>query len=65
MAATMRYEDLPPELLKQLKLRRPRQASFSKESVRSWALKSLAMMSGLTQDQRRRVLEHAMKVNRL
>jgi len=65
MAATMRYEDLPPELLKQLNVRRPRQASFSKESVRSWSLKALAMMSGLTQDQRRRVLEHAMKVNRL
>lgn len=65
MAAQMRYEDLPPELLKHLNMRRRRQAGFSKESVRSWSLKALAMMSGLTQDQRRRVLEHAMKVNRL
>ncbi len=65
MAAKMRYEDLPPELLKQLNMGMPRQAGFSKESVRSWSLKALAMMSGLTQDQRRRVLEHAMKVNRL
>ena len=65
MAATMRYEDLPPELMKQLNLRKPRQSGFSKESVRSWSLKALAMMSELSQDQRRRVLEHAMKVNRL
>ncbi|MCI0334890.1 MAG: hypothetical protein L0228_16890 [Planctomycetes bacterium] len=65
MAAKMKYEDLPPELLKQLHMRRPRQAGFSKESVRSWSLKALAMMSGLSQDQRRRVLEHAMRVNRL
>jgi hypothetical protein len=61
----MRYEDLPPEVLKQLTLKKPRRAGFSKESVRSWSLKALAMMSGLTQDQRRRALEHAMKVNRL
>jgi hypothetical protein len=65
MAATMKYEDLPPELLRQLNLKTPRGGGFSKESVRSWSLKALAMMSGLTQNQRRRVLEHAMKVNRL
>lgn len=65
MAAKMRYEDLPPELLKKFNMRRPRQSGFSKGSVRSWSLKALAMMSGLTQYQRRRVLEHAMKVNRL
>lgn len=65
MATKMNYEDLPPELLKQVNLRKPRRTGFSKETVRSWPLKSLAMMSGLTQDQRRRVLEHAMKVNRL
>jgi len=61
----MRYENLPPELLKQLNKRRPRRSGFNKESVRSWSLKALAMMSGLTQDQRRRVLDHAMKVNRM
>jgi hypothetical protein len=65
MPTQMMYDDLPPELLKQLNLKKLRQAGFSKESVRCWSLKALAMMSGLTQDQRRRVLEHAMRVNRL
>jgi hypothetical protein len=65
MAVTMEYDELPPELLKKLKLRKPRQVAFGKQSVRSWSLRALAMTSGLTQDQRRRVLEHALKVNRL
>jgi hypothetical protein len=63
MAATMNVNDLPPELRKQLKIRAPR--SFSKESVRSWSLKTLAVLAELSQDQRRRVLEHALRVNRL
>ncbi len=57
--------DLPPELRMQLGIRSPRRNSFTKESVRSRALKCLAVMADLTQDQRRRVLEHAAKVNRL
>lgn len=65
MAAKVRYEDLPPEVQRQLNIRMPRRSGFSKESVRSWSLKALALMSELSQDQRRRVLEHAMKVNRL
>ena len=65
MAAKMRYEDLSPEVRKKFDIKGPRRAGFSKESVRSWSLKALAMMSELSQDQRRRVLEHAMKVNRL
>jgi hypothetical protein len=65
MPATLNVNDLPPDMLKQLGIRKPRRQGFSKETVRSWSLKALAMMSGLTQDQRRRVLEHAMKVNRL
>ena len=56
--------ELPSEVLKQLGIKEPRRHKFTKESVRCWALKSLALMSGLTQDQRRRVFEHAMRVNR-
>lgn len=65
MAATLNAKDLPPELLKQLGIRNPKQQSFTKEGVRSWSLKTLALLAELTQDQRRRVLEHALKVNRL
>lgn len=58
-------DDLPPDTWKRLGLTVPRKHAFSKESVRSWSLKVLALMAGLTQDQRRRVLDHALKVNRL
>ena len=58
-------DDLPPEVLKQLGIRKPRKAQFTKESVRSHALKYLAGIAQLTQDQRRRVLEHALKLNRI
>ena len=58
-------DELPPESLKQLGIKLPRRHGFTKESVRSWSLKVLALMAGLTQDQRRRVLAHALKVNRL
>lgn len=65
MAATLNVNDLPPAMLKQLGIAKPRKQSFSKEAVRSWSLKTLALLAELSQDQRRRVLEHAMKVNRL
>jgi hypothetical protein len=65
MAATLNVKDLPPALLKQLGIPRPRKQGFTKESVRSWSLKTLALLADLSQDQRRRVLEHALKVNRM
>jgi hypothetical protein len=65
MPATMNVNDLPPAMLKQLGIPKPRKQSFSKETVRSWSLKTLALLAELSQDQRRRVLEHALKVNRL
>lgn len=65
MAATMNVNDLPPAMLKQLGIRKPRNNAFTNESARSWSLKTLALLADLSQDQRRRVLEHALKVNRL
>jgi hypothetical protein len=65
MPATLNVNDLPPALLKELGIRKPRQQGFTKESVRSWSLRTLALLAELSQDQRRRVLEHALKVNRL
>jgi hypothetical protein len=56
-------DDLPAAARKRLGVTKPRQSQFSKDEVRTHALRVLAEISTLTQDQRRRVLEHALKVN--
>lgn len=56
-------DELTPETRKKLGLSKPRTSQFSKDEVRSWALRVLAEVATLSQDQRRRVLEHAVKVN--
>jgi hypothetical protein len=66
MKGALSLDDLPPEVKRQLRaqgVRKPRESQFSKDAVRSHALRVLAEVSQLTQDQRRRVLEHAVKVN--
>ncbi len=60
---TLTLEDLPPEARRKLGIKRPRQSQFSKDAVRTHALRVLAEIATLTQDQRRRVLEHAVRVN--
>jgi len=55
--------DLTPEQRRDLGLRLPRQQKFNKEDVRRWALKTLALLAALSQDERARVLEHAKRVN--
>jgi hypothetical protein len=65
MAASLNAADIPPALARKLGVPRPKVAGFSKERVRSWAIRVLAEMSDLTQEQRRRVLEFAAKLNRL
>lgn len=62
---TVNTNDLPAEIRKQLGIKAQRRQSFTKETVRSHALRCLASLAKLTQDQRRRVLEHALKVNRM
>jgi hypothetical protein len=61
--ARMTLDDLPVAARRKLGLRKERQSQFSKDAVRSHALRVLAEIAALTQDQRRRVLEHAVKVN--
>ena len=56
-------DDLPAAARQKLGIKRPRQNAFSKDAVRTHALQVLAEIAALTQDQRRRVLEHAIKVN--
>jgi hypothetical protein len=63
MTSRLKLDDLPPEARRKLGIKRPRQSQFSKDAVRTHALRVLAEISNLTQDQRRRVLEHAVRVN--
>lgn len=58
-------DDLTPAQRRELGLRKPRQIKFSADQVRTHALKVLAEIAHLTQDQRRRVLDHCLKVNRV
>jgi hypothetical protein len=63
MPASITLEDLDPEQRKQLGIRKPRETAFSKEDLRGWALKTLALMANLSRAERERVLKHALKVN--
>jgi hypothetical protein len=63
MAASIDVNDLDPDQRKQLGIRTPRESDFSKDDVRSWALKILASMATLSRAERARVLAHAQKVN--
>ena len=56
-------DDLPKEARQKFGLRKPRQQQFSKDQVRTHALRVLGELANLTQDQRARVLAHAIKVN--
>lgn len=61
--AKLTLDDLPAEARRKLGVKRPRKTEFAKDAVRTHALRILAEVATLTQDQRRRVLEHAIKVN--
>lgn len=60
-ADTIKQLGLTDELKKAL--RKPREQKFSKEQVRSNAIKVLAVVSSLNQSERDRVLHHALKLN--
>jgi hypothetical protein len=64
MATIIDPADLPSDVKRQLRIR-PRKNSFSKDAVRKYAIRALAPLAELTPDQRRRVLEHALKLNRV
>jgi hypothetical protein len=61
----MNIEDLPPEERRRLGVRMPRKVTFTMEDVRRCALRILGSLADqkLAQDQRRRVLDHALKIN--
>lgn len=60
---TLTLDDLDPKARQRLGVKKTRQSQFSKDAVRQHALRVLAAIADLTQDQRRRVIEHARKVN--
>jgi hypothetical protein len=65
MPATINADELPPDQRKQLGIRKPRETAFSKDELRGWSLKILALMSSLSRAERERVLRHAIKVNKV
>jgi hypothetical protein len=65
MPATINLDDLDPEQRKQLGIRKPRETAFSKDELRGWSLKVLALMANLRRTERERVLRHALKVNKV
>jgi hypothetical protein len=65
MPVSIHLEDLDAEQCKQLGIRRPRESAFSKEELRGWALKTLALMANLSRAERERVLKHPLKLNRV
>jgi hypothetical protein len=66
MPATIHMDDVPAELTRKLGLpRKPKAGAFTKDRVRSWSLRVLALMADLTQAERARVLVHAARVNKL
>jgi hypothetical protein len=65
MPATINLDDINPDQRKQLGIRKPRETAFSKDELRGWSLKILALMANLTRTERERVLRHALKVNKV
>ena len=61
---TIRIEDLDPVTLEKLGMKAPsKPREFTAEMERQWAIKVLGPIAGLTKDQRRRVLERALKMS--
>lgn len=58
----LKPSDLTPDIRRLLGLPTNRK-TFSKEDVRSHAIRCLAPLAGLTKTQRRRVLQHALKMS--
>lgn len=65
MPATINLDDIDPEQRKQLGIRKPRETAFSKDELRGWSLKILALMANLTRAERERVLKHALRLNKV
>jgi hypothetical protein len=58
-------DDIGPEQRRKLGIRKPRETHFSKDELRTWSLRCLAVLANLTRSERDRVLKHALKVNKI
>jgi|GEM_PF-2506046 len=61
----VRLEDLPPDTRRKLGLASGRTTTFTLENVRARAINVLDEISDLTREERRRILEQAMKINKV
>ena len=63
----LQLSDLDPEMITKLGLgkeaAKPREYKFTKDQVRTNALNVMSVVSKLSQSERRRVLEHCLKLN--
>lgn len=62
-APSISVDDLPADVRKKLGLTLPRRRGLSKNDVRTHAIRVLAAVASLTPNERRRVLQHALKLN--
>ena len=58
-APAVNLEDLSPEVRRRMKLRKPREQSMTRNEVRTYALRVLAVIADMTPGERRRVLRQA------
>lgn len=65
MPASFNLDDIDPTQRKKLGIRKQRETAFSKDELRGWSLKVLALMENLSRAERERVLCHAIKVNKV
>ena len=63
MTNKLNINDLTPDVLKQLGLKKPRTKTFTAENERSLAIKVLNVISELKQSERCRVLKRASSMN--
>jgi hypothetical protein len=64
MAGTINAGELPPEVRKQLGIKKPRERrAMTLNDVRTYAIRVLAVVADLTPSERKRVLRQAGKMN--
>src|SRR5262249_42166986 len=65
MGATIPPYDLPHDQREGKGHPKPPGKKFTRDELRGWSLKVLALMASLTRAERERVLRHALKVNKV
>ena len=58
-------EELDDDTRRRLGVRLPRTSKFSKNDVRTYALRAMAALSSISQQERKRVIAHMASLNRI